>query len=51
MLKRWIRTILRRTQLLSQAYHRIGLEDDARQEAILASKIHEDNRLKLDGGS
>jgi len=34
--------------LLSQAYHRIGLEDDAKRESTEASKIHVDNQLKLD---
>jgi predicted Zn-dependent protease len=33
--------------LLSQAYHRIGLDDDAKREGALASKIHVDNQLKL----
>ena len=33
--------------LLSQAYHRVGLDDDAKREAALGSKIHEDNQLKL----
>jgi len=34
--------------LLSQAYHKMGLEDDAKREVGLASKIHADNQLKLD---
>jgi len=33
--------------LLSQAYHKMGLEDDAKREVGLASKIHADNQLKL----
>jgi len=33
--------------LLSQAYHRVGLDDDAKREAALGSKIHADNQLKL----
>jgi tetratricopeptide (TPR) repeat protein len=33
--------------LLSQAYHHIGLDDDAKRETGLASKIHTDNQLKL----
>jgi tetratricopeptide (TPR) repeat protein len=33
--------------LLSQAYHRVGLEDDAKRESALGSKIHTDNQLKL----
>jgi tetratricopeptide (TPR) repeat protein len=33
--------------LLSQAYHKMGLEDDAKREVGLASKIHTDNQLKL----
>jgi len=34
--------------LLSQAYHRIGQDDDAKRESALSSKIHVDNQLKLD---
>jgi tetratricopeptide (TPR) repeat protein len=34
-------------ELLSQAYHRMGQEDDAKREVGLASKIHADNQLKL----
>ena len=34
--------------LLSQGYHKMGLEDDAKREVGLASKIHADNQLKLD---
>ncbi len=34
--------------LLSQAYHRIGLDSEAKRENALASKIHADNQLKLD---
>ncbi|MGD0890727.1 MAG: tetratricopeptide repeat protein [Terracidiphilus sp.] len=33
--------------LLSQAYHKMGLEEDAKREVGLASKIHADNQLKL----
>ena len=33
--------------LLSQAYHRMGFEDDAKRETGLASKTHADNQLKL----
>jgi|ERR1035437_2154493 tetratricopeptide (TPR) repeat protein len=33
--------------LLSQAYHKIGREEEAKQESALASKIHVDNQLKL----
>ena len=33
--------------LLSQAYHHIGRDDDAKHETELASKIHSDNQLKL----
>jgi tetratricopeptide (TPR) repeat protein len=36
--------------LLSQAYHRTGQDDLARQENAQASKIHADNQLKLDTG-
>jgi tetratricopeptide (TPR) repeat protein len=34
--------------LLSQAYHRIGRQDDAKRETDIASKIHADNQLKLE---
>ena len=34
--------------LLSQAYRRMGREDDAKRETDIASKIHVDNQLKLD---
>jgi hypothetical protein len=33
--------------LLSQAYHKVGLDDDAKRESTLGSKIHADNQLKL----
>jgi tetratricopeptide (TPR) repeat protein len=33
--------------LLSQAYHHVGLNDDARRESALASQIHSENQLKL----
>ncbi len=33
--------------LLAQAYHRVGLEDEAKQEAALASKAHSENELQL----
>jgi tetratricopeptide (TPR) repeat protein len=36
--------------LLAQAYHRVGLDDDARRESDLASKIKADNRLVLEPG-
>lgn len=36
--------------LLAQAYHRVGLDDDARRESDLASKIKADNRLILEPG-
>jgi predicted Zn-dependent protease len=33
--------------LLSQAYHKVGQDDDARREVELASKIHVEDQLKL----
>ncbi len=36
--------------LLSQAFHRIGREDDAKRESALASKIHSDNQMVLGAG-
>lgn len=33
--------------LLSQAYHHMGKEEDARRESAAASKIHADNQLRL----
>jgi tetratricopeptide (TPR) repeat protein len=33
--------------LLAQAYRRLGLEEDAKRETDLASKIHADDQLKL----
>lgn len=33
--------------LLAQAYRKVGQEEEAKQEATLASKIHTDNELKL----
>jgi predicted Zn-dependent protease len=33
--------------LLAQAYHRVGLEDEAKQETALASKAHSEHELKL----
>jgi len=33
--------------LLSQSYHKIGHEEDAKKESAIASKIHVDNQLKL----
>jgi tetratricopeptide (TPR) repeat protein len=33
--------------LLSQAYHHVGLDEDARRETGLASKSHSDNQLQL----
>jgi len=33
---------------LSQAYHRIGQDDEAKRENALASKIHVDNQLRLE---
>jgi predicted Zn-dependent protease len=33
--------------LLAQAYHRVGLENEAKQEAAFASKAHSENELKL----
>lgn len=34
--------------MLSQAYHKVGLDDDAKRETALGSKIHANNQLKLD---
>jgi len=34
--------------LLSQAYHKVGLDDDAKRESAMGSKIHANNQLKLD---
>jgi tetratricopeptide (TPR) repeat protein len=36
--------------LLAQAYHRVGLDDDARGESDLAGKIKSENRLVLEPG-
>jgi predicted Zn-dependent protease len=37
-------------ELLSQAYHRIGRDAEAKQESALASRIHEENQLVLGSG-
>jgi hypothetical protein len=36
--------------LLSQAYHRVGMEEDAKRESALGSKVHADNQLLLGPG-
>jgi predicted Zn-dependent protease len=36
--------------LLSQAYHRVGMEEDAKRESALGSKIHAENQLVLEPG-